>query len=54
MRLMYVRLNKVIQSIEFIIVFFNFQAGYESGHHRCVSGEAACFHFEPYAISGAS
>jgi len=51
---MYVRPNKIIQDIEFIIVYFNFQAGYESGHHRCVSGEAACFHFEPYAISCAS
>jgi hypothetical protein len=51
---MYGRLNEVIQGIEFITLFTFFKAGYESGHHRCLPGEAACFHFEPYAISCAS
>lgn len=54
MRLMYVRQGKVIQGIEFVILFFCSQAGSESGHHRFLPGEAACFHFEPYAISCAS
>ena len=51
---MYVRWNEIVQMIEFITLFLNFQAGPESDHHRFLSGEAACFHFEPYAISFAS
>jgi hypothetical protein len=51
---MYARLNKVIQGVEFIAMFLAFQAGSESGRHRFLPGEAACFHFEPYAISCAS
>jgi hypothetical protein len=43
-----------MQGIEFIVVFFNVQEGHESGHHGSVHGEAACFHFEAYAISCAS
>ena len=51
---MYARLNKVIQGIVFIIIFISFQKDYDSGHYRVLPGEAACFHFEPYAISFAS
>lgn len=54
MRLMFARQGKIMQGVECIAVFFNFQADYESGHHRFLPGEAACFHFKPYAISCAS
>lgn len=50
----YGKLHKVMQGIEFIAVTFSFRAGDESAHHGSEPGEAACFHFEPYAISCAS
>jgi len=50
----YGKLHKVMQGIEFNIVTLTFRAGDESAHHGSGHGEAACFHFEPYAISCAS
>ena len=43
-----------MQGIEFSAVFFSVQAGNKSVLHGSERGEAACFHFEAYAISLAS
>lgn len=50
----YGKLHKVMQGIEFNVVILTVRAGAESAHHGSEPGEAACFHFEPYAISCAS